>query len=96
MFIESSIEKIIEFIKDKVVHDLLPIRPGRNVQIIKTKLIETLYLVFVMKAIKWIARYYVFCYLVLIRYTWKTLLKNILPSDSTSVLNRSKKIQFTI
>jgi|TARA_Y100000031_G_C7921708_1_gene248597 hypothetical protein len=52
MFIESSIEKIIEFIKDKVVHDLLPIRPGRNVQIIKTKLIETLYLVFVMKAIK--------------------------------------------
>ena len=52
LFIESSIEKIIEFIKDKVVHDLLPIRPGRNVQIIKTKLIETLYLVFVMKAIK--------------------------------------------
>ncbi len=30
LFIESSIEQIIEFIKDKIVQDILPIRPGRQ------------------------------------------------------------------
>ena len=30
LFIESSIEPIIEFIKDKIVQDILPIRPGRQ------------------------------------------------------------------
>lgn len=30
LFIESSIEQIIEFIKNKIVQDILPIRPGRQ------------------------------------------------------------------
>lgn len=30
LFTESSIEKIIEFIKEKIVEDILPIRPGRQ------------------------------------------------------------------